>query len=455
MRIITFNVNSLHRILTHPIHHILPETDPDTGSCSQTRSDRGAAAGAILIPPDATPPQCRPPLSASTVPSQLELDALARHADDSARERENHLAATSSPFSSSISSHLATLLQRLEADIICFQEVKLSRSRLPESLALVAGWHSFFSLSRLKAGYSGVVTFVRQSACPLKAEDGITGINNTTNGKKQTETDEHNTNMRATNDGAKRKQPNIHSDSDSDSRIGGYAPLYSEFTPSVLRALDSEGRCVITDHGHFVLFNCYMPAGTSCATDPSRYSFKLSWYRALQLRCEALVQAGRHVIIVGDVNATHRDIDRADFDGTRQTQNPSLNCNSRDDVSAVDGDGDGDGAAAGAISLAPSSPSTASASSSVSISAASRSWLHHLLVDGGGMFVDVFRRFHPNREKAYTYWDTKVKGEAYMHMRPASEVRPIHSVSQHSISGLILSSHLSTFCCVSCSPFVV
>jgi len=36
-----------------------------------------------------------------------------------------------------------------------------------------------------------------------------------------------------------------------------------------------------------------------------------------------------------------------------------------------------------------------------------RAWLHHLLVDGGGDFVDVFRKFFPGRTGAYTCWNQK------------------------------------------------
>ena len=39
---------------------------------------------------------------------------------------------------------LETILSRLGADIICFQEVKTPRDQLEESLALVPGFTSFF-----------------------------------------------------------------------------------------------------------------------------------------------------------------------------------------------------------------------------------------------------------------------------------------------------------------------
>lgn len=49
-----------------------------------------------------------------------------------------------------------------------------------------------------------------------------------------------------------------------------------------LRELDGEGRCVITDHGAFVLFNLYVPAITS--EDPlvaeERFSYKMRFLEA-------------------------------------------------------------------------------------------------------------------------------------------------------------------------------
>ena len=40
--------------------------------------------------------------------------------------------------------------------------------------------------------------------------------------------------------------------------------------------IDNQGRCVITDHGAFVLFNCYGPAVTNITND--RFAFKMQFY---------------------------------------------------------------------------------------------------------------------------------------------------------------------------------
>ena len=45
-------------------------------------------------------------------------------------------------------------------------------------------------------------------------------------------------------------------------------------------ALDAEGRCLKTDHGAFVLFNVYVPAGSGAARGSRRSSRRGSWSAA-------------------------------------------------------------------------------------------------------------------------------------------------------------------------------
>ena len=46
-----------------------------------------------------------------------------------------------------------------------------------------------------------------------------------------------------------------------------------------LEAIDAEGRCVVTDHGAFVLFNIYGPAISNEENAAERYAFKLDFYK--------------------------------------------------------------------------------------------------------------------------------------------------------------------------------
>ncbi len=58
--------------------------------------------------------------------------------------------------------------------------------------------------------------------------------------------------------------------------------------------LDSQGRCIMTDHGYFVLFNVYVPNGI--------HPNKMKFLHALQHSMRAQRESGKHVMLVGDMN---------------------------------------------------------------------------------------------------------------------------------------------------------
>ena len=69
---------------------------------------------------------------------------------------------------------------------------------------------------------------------------------------------------------------------------------------------DNEGRLIESDHGDFVLINIYVPNGQH---DLGRVPFKLDFSDKVLERCEILKQEGRKVIICGDYNTAHKEID--------------------------------------------------------------------------------------------------------------------------------------------------
>jgi exodeoxyribonuclease-3 len=71
---------------------------------------------------------------------------------------------------------------------------------------------------------------------------------------------------------------------------------------------DSEGRTLVLDFGAFVLFNIYYPNG---GAGNKRVPFKLAFYDQFFKNVEKLRQAGRRIIICGDVNTAHAEIDLA------------------------------------------------------------------------------------------------------------------------------------------------
>jgi exodeoxyribonuclease-3 len=68
------------------------------------------------------------------------------------------------------SGHLEPVL-KLKPDILCMQEVKAEPEQLPEEIRNLKGYYSYFSHSKGKKGYSGVVTYSKIE--PEKVEYGI------------------------------------------------------------------------------------------------------------------------------------------------------------------------------------------------------------------------------------------------------------------------------------------
>jgi len=71
---------------------------------------------------------------------------------------------------------------------------------------------------------------------------------------------------------------------------------------------DKEGRVIISDHPGFTLFNVYFPNGKKDAT---RLKFKMDFYDAFLDYIEPLRRKEARLIICGDVNTAHREIDLA------------------------------------------------------------------------------------------------------------------------------------------------
>ena len=57
--------------------------------------------------------------------------------------------------------------------------------------------------------------------------------------------------------------------------------------------------------------NVYCPRADPDCPD-GRETFKMKFYKLLEIRCRALERAGSHVIVLGDVNTSHRRIDHCD-----------------------------------------------------------------------------------------------------------------------------------------------
>jgi exodeoxyribonuclease III len=74
---------------------------------------------------------------------------------------------------------------------------------------------------------------------------------------------------------------------------------------------DAEGRLQIAHFGRLAVANVYFPKGSGTLRDNSRVPYKLAFYAALFARLAALRRAGRRVLVMGDFNTAHREIDLA------------------------------------------------------------------------------------------------------------------------------------------------
>ncbi len=75
-----------------------------------------------------------------------------------------------------------------------------------------------------------------------------------------------------------------------------------------IEEFDREGRAIVADYGAFVLINGYFP---NSQRSHARLPYKLRYDAAVLERSQALRAAGREVVICGDFNAAHTEIDLA------------------------------------------------------------------------------------------------------------------------------------------------
>jgi exodeoxyribonuclease-3 len=90
--------------------------------------------------------------------------------------------------------------------------------------------------------------------------------------------------------------------------------VYSRVDPLEVRyglgdpRFDNEGRVIRLQYPGFYLYNIYFPNGQR---GQERVDYKLNFYSSLLDQCDALHQNGAQVIITGDFNTAHREIDLA------------------------------------------------------------------------------------------------------------------------------------------------
>ena len=75
-----------------------------------------------------------------------------------------------------------------------------------------------------------------------------------------------------------------------------------------VKEFDNEGRFLVTDFSDFILFNIYFPNGKA---KKERLDYKMDFYNAFLKHLKKLLKQGKKIIICGDVNTAHKEIDLA------------------------------------------------------------------------------------------------------------------------------------------------
>jgi exodeoxyribonuclease-3 len=88
------------------------------------------------------------------------------------------------------------------------------------------------------------------------------------------------------------------------------------FVDSGLPRYDSEGRILRADFGDWTLLNCYFPSGT---TGEERQGFKMEFLNDFYEWVAELKKERPNLIIVGDYNIAHREIDIHDPKGNKNS----------------------------------------------------------------------------------------------------------------------------------------
>lgn len=129
-------------------------------------------------------------------------------------------------------------------------------------------------------------------------------------------------------------------------------------TSKCLFADDDEGRVLEHRFDKYALFNIYFPNGQK---DETRLAFKMQFYKDFLDYIKGLLKAGLEVIICGDVNTAHKEIDLT---------HPKANAKT-----------------SGFLPI-------------------EREWMDELLKAG---FIDTFREVHGDAEQNYSWWSYRMK----------------------------------------------
>lgn len=140
-------------------------------------------------------------------------------------------------------------LGRCGGQVVGVQEVRATADQLTPELRRPKGWHSAFVAAE-KKGYSGVGLYARDRPNAVETSLGV-------------------------------------------------------------KSMDAEGRLQLARFGALWIANVYFPNGSGTQRDHSRVPFKLKFYRRLFDLLEERKAAGAPILVMGDFNTAHREVDLA------------------------------------------------------------------------------------------------------------------------------------------------
>lgn len=135
-------------------------------------------------------------------------------------------------------------------------------------------------------------------------------------------------------------------------------PVKENSTGFGIERFDLEGRVVETKFDDFTLFNIYFPNG---GQGPHRVDYKIEFYDACLDHIQELRKNGEKIIVTGDFNTAHNEIDLHDPKGNQKTT--------------------------GFLPV-------------------ERAWLDKLVAHD---YIDTFRHLHPDTKDVYTWWDMRTR----------------------------------------------
>lgn len=198
-----------------------------------------------------------------------------------------------------------TWLKKQDADIICMQELKAQAADMSPEMLKPAGYYGNFHYAE-KKGYSGVGIYSKIK--PDVVIEGLAGSNND------------------------------------------------------VADIDSEGRYIECQFANLSVISLYLPSGSS---GEERQAFKFSVMARFMLHLQTLIASGREIVICGDWNIAHKEVDLKNYKGNKKNSG-----------------------------FLPEE----------------RAWLTELFDQVG--WVDVYRKLHPNTtDECYTWWSNR--GQAW------------------------------------------